>query len=189
MSVPSIKGSIFEGLLQDVRQAAADGRADLDELRELLDDKDRALIDGQIATIQWVPMRVYTVILDYLTKVEGGADPVAYLRGRGARACERLIDGIYKAYKVEPGNWGKRTGEIMMGMGKLLYNFTSWSFAEKGAGIYQISCEDADDFPDAAMHTAAGFIDRYARGASGRSIEVKCERPNRKRIVYTVSAR
>ena len=89
MNVPSIKGSIFEGLLQDVRQAVAEGRADLDELRECLDDKDRALVDGQVATIQWVPMRVYTQILDYLTRVEGGADPIAYLQGRGAKACER----------------------------------------------------------------------------------------------------
>jgi hypothetical protein len=189
MNVPSIKGSIFEGLLQDVRQAVAEGRADLDELRDLLDDKDRALVDGQVATIQWVPMRVYTQILEYLTKVEGGGDEIAYLHGRGARACERLIEGIYKAYKVEPGNWGKRTGEIMMGMGKLLYNFTTWSFADLGNGVYQISCNDADDFPDAAMHTAHGFIDRYARTAAGHAVRVRSERPSRSRVVFTVQAR
>jgi hypothetical protein len=189
MDEPSIKGSIFEGLLADVRQAVSENRADLDELRESLDDKDRAFVDGSVASIQWVPMRVYTAILDYLTKVEGGGDPIAYLHGRGARACERLIEGIYKAYKVEPGNWGKRTGEIMMGMGKLLYNFTTWSFSDLGGGVYQISCDDADHFPDCAMHTAHGFIDRYARTAAGRAVSVKSDRPTRSRIVFTVQAR
>jgi hypothetical protein len=189
MEIPSIKGSIFEGLLADVRAAAAEGRADLDELREALEEKDRPLLDGAIGSIQWVPMRAYTAILDYLTKAEGGRDPIAYLHGRGAKACERLIDGIYKAYKVEPGNWGKRTGEIMMGMGKLLYNFTTWSFADLGSDVYQISCNDADDFPDCAMHTAHGFIERYARTAAGRSVRVKSERPSRSRIVFTVQAR
>jgi hypothetical protein len=189
MDVPSIKGSIFEGLLADVRAAAAESRADLGELRECLDAKDRPLLDGSVGSIQWVPMRAYSVILDYLTKVEGGGDPIAYLHGRGAKACERLVEGIYKAYKVEPGNWGKRTGEIMMGMGKLLYNFTTWNFRDLGDGVYQISCDDADEFPDSAMHTAHGFIDRYARTAAGRAVRVKSDRPSRSRIVFTVQAR
>ena len=189
MSVPSIKGSVFEGLMADLRQTVAAERADLDELRELLEDKDRELLDGQVATIQWVPIRLYAAILDYLTRVEGGADPVAYLHRRGALACDRLIDGVYKAFKVEPGQWGKRTGEIMMGMGKLLYNFTRWSFSDLGAGVYQISCEEASEFPDCAVETAHGFIERYASRASGRTVKVDSTRPSRAKIVFTVRAR
>jgi hypothetical protein len=189
MSVPSIKGSVFEGLMTDLREAVSAGRADLDELRELLDDKDRDLLDGQVATIQWVPIRAYAAILDYLARVEGGADPVAYLRRRGAHACDRLIGGIYKAFKVEPGQWAPRTGEIMMGMGKLLYSFTRWSFSDLGSGVFQISCEDASEFPDCAMETAHGFIEHYASKASGRTAKVESARPSRAKIVYTVSLR
>lgn len=188
MDVPSIKGSVFEGLLADVRQAAAERRLDLDELRESIDEKDRAFLDGTVTTIQWVPMRAYTAILDHLTRIEGANDPVGYQRARGARACERLIEGIYKAYKTEPGNWGRRTGDIMMGMGKLLYNFTTWSFSELGAGVYRITCDDAEDFPDCAVHTAHGFVDRYTRTAAGRPVRVESERPGPRRVAFTVTA-
>jgi hypothetical protein len=189
MDIPSIKGSVFEGLLADVREAVAKGRADLDELRDQLDDKDRELLDGHVGTIQWVPMRAYTAILDYLTRIEGAADPTGYLRRRGARACDRLIGGIYKAYKVEPGQWGKGTGEIMMGMGKLLYNFTRWSFRDLGTGAFEITCEEASDFPDCAVETAHGFIEHYAAKASGRKVTVHSARPSRAKVVFTVSAR
>jgi hypothetical protein len=189
MDVPSIKGSIFEGLLADVNQAVAEGRADLDELREVLDDKERDLLEGKVSSVQWVPIRAYASFLEYLARVEGAADRKRYLRQRGARACDRLLDGIYKAYKVEPGGWGRRTGEIMMGMGKLLYNFTSWSFREVGGGIYEITCEDAADFPDCAVDTAQGFIERYAENAAGHGIQVRSERRGPGTIVFTVQSR
>ena len=189
MDVPSIKGSIFEGLLADLNQAVAERRADVDELRDLLDDKERDLLDGKVSSVQWVPIRAYASFLEYLARVEGSADRKRYLRERGARACDRLLDGIYKAYKVEAGGWGRRTGEIMMGMGKLLYNFTSWSFREVGGGVYEITCEDAADFPDCAVDAAHGFIERYAENAAGRAIEVRSERRGRGTIVFTVQAR
>jgi hypothetical protein len=186
MDVPSIKGSIFEGLLADLNQAVAEGRAELDELRETLDDKERDLLDGSVSSVQWVPIRAYASFLEYLARVEGAADRKRYLRQRGARACDRMLEGIYKAYKVEPGAWGRRTGEIMIGMSKLLYNFTSWSFREAGDGVYEITCNDAADFPDCAMHTAQGFIERYAENAAERAIQVRSERRGRDTIVFTV---
>jgi hypothetical protein len=189
MDVPSIKGSIFDGLLQDVRRAVAERGADLDELRESLDAKDRDLLDGNVTSLQWVPVRVYAAILDWLTLVEGGADPKGYLRQRGARACDRLLEGIYKAYKVEPGGWGPRTGDIMMGMGKLLYNFTSWSFREVGAGVWEIVCSEAAEFPDCAIETAHGFIERYAETASGQRMLVTSERKKRDLALFTVQLR
>ena len=189
MDVPSIKGSIFEGLLEDVRQAVAQGRADLDELRDLLDDKERDLLDGKVSSLQWVPIHAYASFLDYLARVEGGADRKRYLRQRGARACDRLLEGIYKAYKVETGGWGKRTGEIMIGMGKLLYNFTTWTFRDYGSDVYEIICQDAEDFPDCAVDTAHGFIERYAENAAGHPISVRSERATRGIVVFTVQAR
>ena len=189
MDAPSIKGSIFEGLLADLKQAVAEGRADLDELRELLDDKERDLLDGKVSSVQWVPIRAYASVLEYLARVEGAADRRRYLRQRGARACDRLLEGIYKAYKVEPGGWGLRTGEIMMGMGKLLYNFTRWSFREVGGGVYEIICEDAAEFPDCAVDTAHGFIERYAENAAGHAIRVRSERRGPGTIVFSVQSR
>jgi hypothetical protein len=189
MDVPSIKGSIFEGLVQDARRVAEERGADLDELREALDPKDRDLLDGNVTSLQWVPVRAYAALLDWLTRVEGGADPKRYLRQRGARACDRLLEGIYKAYKVEPGMWGQRTGEIMMGMGKLLYNFTSWSFREAGDGVFEIVCADAEDFPECAIHTAHGFIERYSESAAGEAMAVTSKRRTRDRVTFTVQRR
>jgi len=170
-------------------RAVQEGRADLGEVRDALSEKDRHVLEAPIAPVSWIPMTVYSALLDYLMRIEGGADRAAYLRGRGARACDRLLDGAYRAYKTEPGTWGKRTGEAMMGIGKLLYNFTRWSFRALQDGItYQILCHEARDLPESAVHTAHGFIQRYAENAAGRRVEVHVERPQPDSVVFTVRA-
>lgn len=188
MEVPSVKGSIFQSVLDDLRRAVDEGRCDPGEIDAKLSDKDRGLLDETITPVQWLPIASYGRLLELLAEVEGGRDPVGYLRARGARACERLLGGAYRGYKVEPGSWGRRTGETMVGIGGLLYNFARWSFRELGPDRYEIACEDAADFPDAAVQTAHGFVEQYASYAAGRTVEVRSERPERSRFLLTIHA-
>lgn len=189
MDVPSVKGSTFQIVLDDVKRAVDEGRLDPSELDAKLSDKDRGFLDETVTALQWLPIASYARILQLLVALEGGSDPVGYLRRRGARACERLLGGAYRGYKVEPGAWGRRTGETMIGIGRLLYNFTRWSFRELEPGAYEIGCEEAEDFPDCAVHTAHGFIEQYASYAAGREVEVHLERPDPSRFAFTVRTR
>jgi hypothetical protein len=189
MDVPSVKGSIFQLALDDLKLAIDEGRCEPAELDARLSEKERGILDRPVTAAEWVPIDRYVRVLELLVQLEGGRDPVGYLRRRGARACEKLLGGAYKGYKVEPGAWGRRTGETMIGIGKLLYNFTRWSFRELGDGVYEIGCQEAENFPDCAVETAHGFIESYAAYASGREVEVDLERPARSHFAFTIRIR
>lgn len=187
MAVPSVKGSIFQSVAEDVRRLVERGVATLDEVEAELDEKDRDLLQARAVTpLSWVPIATYGRLLEVLARFEGGGDRAAYLRKRGATAAERLLSGTYEAFAAAPGTWGRRTGEAMLGIGQLLYNFTQWSFAELPGDVFEISAGDAAEFPEAARETAHGFLAYYASRASGQEAVVESERPKPDCIVFRI---
>jgi len=128
-------------------------------------------------------------MLEILAREEGGDDPVAYLCGRGAHAAERLLAGTYGSFDAEPGSWGPRVGQTMIGIGRLLYNFTAWSFRQLEGGVYEIEATDALEYPDTARYTAQGLIRWFAERTSGGPMHVESRRPSPDRIVFRVEPR
>ena len=53
-----------------------------------------------------------------------------------------------------------------MGIGKLIYNFTSWSFRAVGEEVFEIAVTDAREYPEPARYTAQGFLRRFAEFAA-----------------------
>jgi hypothetical protein len=113
---------------------------------------------------------------------------MGYLRARGARAAERLLSGSYSGFAVEPGTWGPRVGQTMIGIGKLLYNFTEWTFREAPGGAFEIGVLHAADYPETARHTAHGFLQWFAERAAGRALRVESQRPTPDRIVFRIES-
>lgn len=186
MTVPSVKGSVFQLVVDDVRALVDAGRLEPEELARELSEKDRGLLDAVVTPVTWIPMATYGRMLELLAREEGGDDPVAYLCGRGARAAERLLAGTYGSFDAEPGTWGPRVGQTMIGIGRLLYNFTSWSFRQVEGELYEIEANDALEYPDTARYTALGFIRWFAERTSGSPMRVESERPTPDRIVFRV---
>lgn len=186
---PSVKGSIFASVADDVKRALAEGRLERADLEAALEEKDLPLLDDLVTAVSWMPMATYGRMLDLLARVEGGSGREAYLRDRGARAAERLLSGTYHRFEAKPGEWGPKSGELMTGIAGVLYDFTAWRFGEIRPGEWEIVASDAGEFPDAAAHTAHGFLDWYANRASPTPIETRLSRPAPDQIVFRLRER
>lgn len=187
-SVAAVKGSIFASVADDVRRARAEGCLGDDDFEAMLDDKDRALLGELVTAVSWMPMATYGRMLELLACVEGAGRREAYLRERGARAAERLLAGTYQSF--DNGTpWGQRAGEMMVGIAGVLYSFSRWSFRETAAGAWEISACEALEFPEAAAHTAHGFLNWFANRASEVAIETVLDRPAPDRWVWELRAR
>lgn len=186
MTAASIKGSAFQSVVEDVKRLIDDDRIEPGDLAEHLSDKDRGFLDVEVTPLGWFPIATYGRMLEVLAREEGGRDPQAYLTERGARAADRMLSGIYESFVATPGAWGSRVGQTMMGIGKLLYNFTFWTFRPVGGEVYEIEVSDALEYPDAARYAAEGFLRRFAERASGRAMRVTSARPTPDRIVYRI---
>jgi hypothetical protein len=182
-NVPSIKGSAFRSVREDVKRLVDQGRIDPEEIATSLSDKDRRLLDSVITPVSWVPIESYARMLELLALEEGGDDTVRYLRDRGARAAEILLSGTYRSFAAEPGTWGRRVGEAMIGIGELLYNFTEWTFHPETDDAFEFHVSDAVHFPDPALYTAEGFLKWIAERAADRPMRVTSSRPSRDRVV------
>jgi hypothetical protein len=185
MDVPSIKGSAFRSVAEDVKRLIDEGALEPSEVARQLSDKDRGFLDTEITPLAWCPIATYGRMLELLAREEGGADPIAYLKARGARAADVMLSGIYESFKAAPGTWGPRVGQTMMGIGKLLYNFTSWSFRAAG-DAFEIEVADAREYPEPARFTATGFLRRFAEHAAARPMHVESARPTPDRIVFRI---
>ncbi len=189
-TVASVKGSIFVSVANDVRKALDEGRLERADFEAGLDDKDLDLFESDAVTaVSWMPMATYGRMLELLAKVEGGSGREAYLRDRGARAAERLLSSTYQRFEAKPGEWGPKSGELMVGIAGTLYNFTQWSFGEVEPGEWEIAVSEAGDFPDAAAHTAHGFLEWYANRASATPIDTLLSRPSPDRVLFRMRER
>lgn len=189
MDVPSVKGSAFQSVVEDVKRLVDEGRIDLDDLGGQLTEKDRGMLDAVVTPVSWVPIETYGRMLELLAREEGGKDPAAYLHERGARAAERLLSGNYAVFAAEPGTWGPRVGQTMTGIGKLLYNFTDWKFRRVDEEIFEIDCDQAREYPEPARLTAQGFLHWFAERAAGRPMQVESHRPDSDRITFRIEPR
>ena len=188
-TVPSVKGSIFVSVVQDLNAAIEEGRLAPEDLEAHLDAKDRGLMQSVVTPVSWLPVATYGRMLELLARVEGGKQREAYLRGRGSRAAERLLSGTYESFDAGPGKWGIWVGEMMVGIASVLYNFTRWSFSEVGPESWEIVVAEAEHFPDAAAHTAHGFLDWYIERSSNGRIRSSLSRPAPDRLVFRLSPR
>ena len=186
MDVPSIKGSAFQSVLEDVKRLLDEDRLEPADLANALSEKDRGFLDAVVTPLAWFPMSTYGRMLELLAREEGGADPVAYLCARGAAAAERMLSGIYESFAAARGTWGPRVGQTMMGIGKLLYNFSAWTFRHVSGDIYEIEVSDARDYPEPARYAAQGFLNRFAERAAGISMQVQSTRPTPDRIIFRI---
>jgi hypothetical protein len=186
MDVPSIKGSAFRSVAEDVKRLIDGDRLEAREVAQHLNEKDRGFLDTEVTPLAWCPIATYGRMLELLAREEGGADPIAYLCERGARAAEAMLTGVYESFRAAPGTWGPRVGQTMMGIGKLIYNFTGWSFRAVGPEIFEIEVVDARDYPEPARYTAQGFLRRFAEFAADRPMKVESTRPTPDRIVFRI---
>lgn len=191
MTVPSIKGTAYGSVHDDLAALVADGRVSRDELETRLGVDDLRYFDAKVLAGNWYPIKSYKALLAVVTEKEANGKPEEYLIARGWRAAARLKEaGIYRQLDSGDGNgktWGARVANIIGSISKLMYNFTSWH-VEPGedATSFRAVVEDAMEFVDECRYTAQGFVAYAATMIAGAPVQVTSSRSGPDRIVYTV---
>jgi hypothetical protein len=189
MKVPSIKGTGFQSVLDDLQRLLDAHKLTREEMEDRLAPDDLIILESKIGPATWVPMDTYRRVVDLLVSIEAHGDIEGYLFQRGWRAAERLHKaGLYSQFDATAEKWGTRVGKLVVTLGPVMYNFTEWRFdvaPEAPLGMFRITVSNAAEFPDCARFTAQGFIEYIARSATSRTIRVTSERLSDGSVAYS----
>jgi hypothetical protein len=197
-TVPSIKGSVFAVLVEDIQKLLGTKRLKQDELTRWLNPKDLAVLESPVQPFEWYDIRAYARMSELLRDVEGGGSN-DYLRKRGARNAKRLLEaGLYQQLEYTHRTLFSRESEKnarFEAFGRDLGRLTTISSSILNFGRTQhkpdpdhkmrwlIEVTQAKAYPEALVWASDGFTNEMARQHNTPDLWV-WERPEPDRIVW-----
>jgi hypothetical protein len=190
MAIPSIKGTAYNSVHDDLHRMIDEGLVTGEELEAHLSQAELELFESKVLASKWYPIETYCKLLRVVAEREGKGPVEEYLVERGWRAAERLQQaGIYRQLGADDAggkSWGARVANLVSKISGLLYNFTRWSVDEPDAKLLHVVVDDAKAFVDECRYTAQGFVAFAATMMAGGPVKVTSARPTPNQIVYTV---
>lgn len=202
MSEPSIKGSTFQGVVEDLHAAIAQGDISLEDAETRLEPADHPFLDPEMKTLpgSWYPIESYRRVVELLLDVVGHGDS-AYLVKRGENAAVRLHEaGFYQQLEYvgrinESRGGGKTTLlslksqlRLIISVARSIYNFGEWN-VEVDNDRLRIVVSDARALPDISVLTIEGFMNKMGEFSdSPTPVRWESQRPSRERVEFTMSA-
>lgn len=197
-ATPSIKGSVFSAVVEDLSKLLDQRRFSDDEIGRWLEPTDRKLLGSPISISSWYDVRSYTRMNQMLRDVAGDGDD-AFLRERGRETARRLLNaGLYAQLEflhrtevAQASGSEARFAAFGRDLRKLctlsasILNFSRWS-AEPDPdrpGRYQIVVSDAEHFPEVLAWRSDGFVNEMA-SLHGEADLWDWVRPERDRVVF-----
>jgi len=185
--VPSIKGSLFGVVVEELREHLDAGRISRDAAEAVLRQEDFAVIEEKIRAGTWYPIDLHERVLSLLCRTVG-AGRREYLVEGGRRAADALAEsGIYAQLEVKGDeNRVRKFGRILVTLSGAIYSFSSWRFAEWNAeeGWFTIEVTDATALPDLVVARAEGFVECAIANACGGDWQVTSRRPSRDHVLF-----
>jgi len=176
-SVPSIKGSAFRTLVEDVAKLLARQALSNSEAERWLEPEDFALLDQGIVISRWYDIRSYTRMSELLREVEGEGSN-EYLRARGRRTAQRLLEaGLYAQLEYLQRTESAKTDDeearlgafgrdlrLLTTLSASILNFSKWVSRSDPdqKRRYLIEVSEAQDFPEVLCWTSDGFVNHMA---------------------------
>ncbi len=166
MAKHSLKGAGFQSVVADLQKLRDSGRISSDELETRLDADDIALLDQKINPAAWYDIDAYSRFMEILIEHDGGSDPNAYLEGRGAAMCQRLIEaGTYgQLNMVERMDDARRRERmvqdvrLMATMYSAMLNFATLQVREDPELGLCLEISDAAGFPAPLLTVITGVM-------------------------------
>jgi hypothetical protein len=200
-SRPSIKGSVFAVIVEDVNKLLTRGTVSKAELSRWLHAEDLALLGQSIAAASWYDVRSYTRMNELLRDVEGNGSN-EYLRGRGRLTASRLLEAGFYAQmeflsRTEVGRtkggrarfeaFGRDLRKLTTLSGSIL-NFSRWTSKPDPdrADRYVIDVSEARDVSEVLAWRSEGFVNEMAK-RHGEGDLWSWERVSPDRIVFRMS--
>jgi hypothetical protein len=198
MAVPSIKGTAFQSVVEDLRRLLETGRLSRDALEARLEAEDVRLMEEKVLPGLWYPLASYGRFTELLMQVEGSGR-TAYVVARGARAAERLFaaglyqqlargDEIGEKKRANNERWSEQEANLMTSLAGAIFNVSRWRFVADPAlpGTSRIEVSEATALPEVSRWAAQGFVEYTTSRLSGITTRVTSERPTPDRIVFTL---
>jgi len=197
MTTPSIKGSIFASVVEDVNKVVASGDVRKDEVARWLGAAEIALLEAKILVSNWYDIRSYDRMNTLLRDVVGNGED-EYLRERGRETARKLgAAGIYAQMEylnrteVSRATGAARIEAFGRDLRKLttisasILNFSVWTPKPdpEHADRYLIEGTDARDFPDTLAWRSDGFVNGMSAKHSPGDLW-RWERPSPDRVVF-----
>ena len=194
MSHPSIKGSVFSNVVEDVERLIRVGLVSREKIEAKLGEEAFSHLDESIQPALWYPIESYRVLAEFLVEVEGGGR-MEYMFERGERSAERLFDqGLYEQLRYASGKSASGTrlqirsaGRLIVTLAPAMFNFTRWSFHvdPDTARRFTIQVDDARELPEVLRYSAAGFCHVVAEAACKAKLSIRHERVRPDQILIT----
>jgi hypothetical protein len=196
-AVPSIKGSVFVGVVEDVRKLVADGKLSAGELTRWLEPRDVDLLEQEINVAEWYDVTLYARMSDLLRDVVGGGSN-EYIRERGRRTARRLLEsGLYQqleylkrtalAKATEDARFDAfgRDLRLLTTFSGSILNFSRWASKPdpEEAGRYVIEVSEARHFPEVLCWGCDGLINEMAT-QHGEPDLWRWKRPKADRVLF-----
>lgn len=198
VAVPSIKGTAFQSVVDDLLRLISAGRIARAGLEARLEPEDLRILEDKVLPGVWYPLASYRRLTELLLELEGAGRP-DYVVRRGARAAERLFAaGLYLqlergeeigARKRERGEgWTEREGNLVASLAGAIFNVSRWRFRidPVDASIHRIEVEEAAELPEVCRLAAQGFVEYTTSRLATSPVRVTSERIGRDRIVFTL---
>ena len=186
MMPPSVKGTIFQAVVDELNDYLRQGIIQSEELAARWKPDDLAYLDREIAIASWYPIDTYGRYLRFLCNRFGGGHR-EYLMEGGRQSARRVIEmGVYGQLDDRTERWDKKVGRVLVTLGGSFYNFGRWVWEafENDAG-FRIEVQGVAAMPEEAAARAHGFVEQLAGRAGGRPVKLDYRRPKPSQIIFT----
>jgi hypothetical protein len=178
MKVPSVKGTLFKNIVDQVLTLREGGEISEEELARELKSEDIDFLDREISISTWYPIASYGRLLTLLAKQRPpGSHREHHIEG-GRQSAQRVIEmGIYAQLDDRTkGAWGDKVGRILVSLSGSFFNFTRWEWRGLEGDGFAIAVCDARDMPEVVVLRTQGFIEHLASRAAQGEVRVALER-------------
>ena len=176
-SRPSIKGSVFAAVVEDVRKLLARGELTRAEAGRWAEPDDLRHLDEEIHVSHWYDIRAYERLSLLLRDVEGaGSDE--FLRQKGRATARRLLEaGLYAQLQyLQRAGVSKQIDSkarfeafghdlrMLTTLSASILSFSRWTPKPdpERKHRYVIEVSEAKDFPEVLAWRSDGFINEMA---------------------------
>jgi hypothetical protein len=175
--VPSVKGSVFGGVVEEFRKLVAGNELTREQASRWLRPGDLDLIDAPVSIASWYDVGTFARLNELLRDVVGGGSN-EYLRERGRESARRLLEGgLYSQLEYlqrteVAGATDSRARHEAFGrdirrlttISGSIYNFATWTPAPHPdhALRYVVELTDAAPLADPLCWRAEGFMNHMA---------------------------
>jgi hypothetical protein len=176
MSEPSIKGSLVQASVEELRERCASGAIDRTELERRLKPEDLELLDGDVLMSAWVPVAGYGRILEALAAAADRSDDAFFIEG-GRESARRMVElGVYRQLDERTERWEDRVGRLLVSVAGVLWNFGTWEWLGMDEDGFRMECRGVAGMPRVYALRTQGFVQFLASRAAGQDVTLQMQR-------------